>query len=436
MNIRGVAIVVFLVVTGGGLAMHFRQQNMVPPEYPNANKDESDHPVPPKSGPFAKFVVVGEPSYDFGVMEHLQTGTHEFKVRNDGKVPLKMVALPKDQTCSCTLGSLGKDGLKPGEETSVKLSWTIKSPNPVFQHSAKIRTDDPENLVTTFYVRGFVGNRLVLKPSNEVAVGALHEKEPTERKMILFSEVVEAFEVTKFDASNPLIVAKANPLTVEEINLAIKDPNEAKSRAAMLQMAEEAKKHVPPGGILSIPEPAQQQPPGDLTGKSPEPKCGYELHITFHPGFPIGKMRESMLIHTNIPNSAPVHVSFTGSRSGPVQILGTAGILWSPEESVVRLGRFPAKAGKKAKLVVLIKKSEQELEITEAKLDPPLLKYEFRKDESFNAPVLNKYELVLEVPAGGSPLSLGGGQRTGTVVLQTNHPEAKTIRFDLEFTSF
>jgi hypothetical protein len=76
------------------------------------------------------------------------------------------------------------------------------------------------------------------------------------------------------------------------------------------------------------------------------------------------------------------------------------------------------------------------LELTEAKLDPPQLKYEFLKDEKFNAPGRSKYELTIEVPAGGVPLSLGGGERAGTVVLQTNHPEAKTIKFDLEFTSF
>ena len=183
----------------------------------------------------------------------------------------------------------------------------------------------------------------------------------------------------------------------------------------------------------------------DLAGKTPAAKCGYEVKVVFQPGFSIGKVREALLIHTNIPFGMsadapigpPMQVSFTGTRSGPVQILSsTVGTLWSPEESVFRLGRFSAKEGRKAKLILFIKKSDQELEITEAKLDPPQLKYEFRKDENFNAPGRSKYELVVEVPAGGVPLSLGGGERAGSVVLQTNHPDAKTIKFDLEFTSF
>ena len=195
MNIRAIAIVVFLVLTGGGLAVHFRQQSVKEHDSSQKPVDASDFPVPPKSGPYGKFVVVGEAVHNFGVMEHMQKGEHEFKIRNDGQAPLKLVALARDQTCSCTLGSLGQDGLKPGEETNVKLSWTIKFPNTNFEHSAKIRTDDPENPVTTFRVRGLVGKRLVLKPSQAVILGTLSEKEPTERTMLLYSEVVDAFDI-------------------------------------------------------------------------------------------------------------------------------------------------------------------------------------------------------------------------------------------------
>lgn len=442
MNIRAVAIVVFLLLTSGGLAVHFRQKSVTEHDPDHKSADVSDIPVPPKSGPYGKFVVVGEAVHNFGVMEHMQKGEHEFKIRNDGQGPIKMVALARDQTCQCTLGTLGQDGLKPGEETSVKLSWTIKNPAAVFEHSAKIRTDDPENPVTTFRVRGLVGKRLMVKPSNEINLGALSEKQPTERIILLFSQIVDAFEITKFEPSNPLIVVTSTPLTAEQLKLATYDPAVEESRAMMAKMATEGPK---PPAIPGSTESAHDHPSvDDLSGKIPDAKCGYELKVTFQPGFSIGKVRESLLIYTNIPTgpqadapvAPPFSVSFMGTRSGPVQILGTPGIGWSPEDSILRMGRFPAKTGKKAKLVVFVKKMEQELEITEAKLDPPQLKYEFHKDEKFNAPGRNKYEIIVEVPADGVPLSLGGGERAGSVVLQTNHPEAKTIKFDLEFTSF
>lgn len=445
MKIRAVVIVVLLVLTSGSLAVYFRQQSVEIANQTPKKTDDSDIPVPPKSGPFGKFVVVGEPSYNFGVMELTQKGEHAFKVRNDGQAPLKMVALARDQTCSCTLGSLDKDGLQPGEETNVKLSWTIKFPSKVFQHSAKIRTDDPDNPVTTFFVRGFVGSRLVVKPSEEVSVGLISEKEPTERKMFLFSEVVEAFEITKFETSNPLIEVTATPMTADELKLATQDPKAEEARVMAEKMEAESRKNAPQAGPPESPTPAPEHSHDDLSGKAPDYKCGYELKVVLKPGFPIGKLRESILIHTNVPSgsdadapvSQPLRVFITGSRSGPVQIRsGTNGIVWSPEESVLRLGRFPAREGKKAKLVVFVKKVEQDLEITDAKLDPPLLKYEFHKDELFKGTGMSRYEIILEVPATGVPLSLGGGDRSGSVILQTNHPDAKTIKFDLEFTSF
>ncbi len=445
MNIRAVAVVVFLVLTGGGLAVHFRQQSVTDHDPSLKLANASDIPVPPKSGPYGKFVVVGEAVHNFGVMEHMQEGQHEFKIRNDGQAPIKMVALTRDQTCQCTLGSLGQDGLKPGEETVVKLTWTIKNPSTLFEHSAKIRTDDPENPVTTFRVRGLVGKRLLIKPSNEINLGSLSEKQPTERTLVVYSQIVDAFEITKLEPSNPLIVTTVTPMTAEQLKLATIDPQAEESRAMMAKMEADSPKPEEKPGSKSNVELPHVPPADDLAGKSPDPKCGYELKVTFQPGFSIGKVRETLQIHTNIPfgkqTDAPVgpsmQVTFTGTRSGPVQIFSaTVGTLWSPEESIFRLGRFSAKEGRKGKLIVLIKKSDQELEITEAKLDPPQLKYEFRKDEKFNGPGRNKYEIIVEVPAGGVPLSLGGGERSGSVILQTNHPEAKIIKFDLEFTSF
>lgn len=455
MQIRVAAIVVFLVLTGGGLAMHFRQQTVTEHDPDAKPADVSDIPVPPKSGPYGQFVVVGDTVHNFGVMEHMQSGSHEFKVRNDGQAPLKMVALKKDQTCQCTLGSLGQDGLKPGEETVVKLSWTIKNPSTLFEHSAAIRTDDPKNPITTFRVRGLVGKRLAVKPSNEINLGTLSEKDPTERSVFVYSETVDAFKITKFEPTNPkLIIVAATPMTAEQLKLASHDPEAEHTREMLEKLTAE-----PPNGGKDpgSTDPAHEHPPvNDLIGKTPEARCGYELKVTFHPGFSVGQVREGLLVYTDIPKAAkgddhvhegaPVEASadplmnigiaFTGNRSGPIQILAAPGALWSAEHSILSLGRFPAKVGAKAKLLAFVKKSDQEMVITEATMDPPHLKYEFRKDENFVAPGRDKYEIVIEVPAGGLPLSLGGGDRAGTVTLQTNHPEAKTIKFDLHFTSF
>ena len=105
------------------------------------SQPEQPIPVPSKTGPQPK-AVTDETEYDFGVMKQGSKGRHVFVIRNEGKAPLEMVALKKDMTCQCTVGELGKEGLRPGESTDVTLSWTIKSPNPNYQHHAIVRTND------------------------------------------------------------------------------------------------------------------------------------------------------------------------------------------------------------------------------------------------------------------------------------------------------
>ena len=69
MIVRVVSLVVFLVVVAGALLVHFRQQSMVPSEksrFEAANTD--DIPRPPEKGPYAKAVVDGVLTHDFGTM--------------------------------------------------------------------------------------------------------------------------------------------------------------------------------------------------------------------------------------------------------------------------------------------------------------------------------------------------------------------------------
>lgn len=437
MNIRAIAVVVFLVVTSGGLLVHFRQQSLTEGAKPPV---ESGIPVPPKSGPFGKFVVEGETVHDFGVMELGQKGTHEFKIRNDGPGPLKLVARKEDHTCQCTLGTLARDGLQPGEETTVTMEWEIKNPSPQFEHSAKIRTDDPANPVTTFRVRGIVGKRLSLSSGSQMMLGTLPENKVTERLLTLHSETADAFEITKLEASTPLISATSRPLSKEELKQIGSSPSPEAERRLMeetskIKHMEEAKKKAEQAGHKHD-GPAEAEAPPELpSSKSPEIRSGHELKVTFQPGFAIGKFRESLSIETSIPDTPPMVVMFEGNRAGPVQILGTPGISWSPEDSLLRLGRFPAKEGKKARLLVFIKKSEEPWEVTGSKITPSFLKYELIKDDKFKGAGRDRFDLMLEVPAGQAPLSLSG-EDTGSLILETNHPEAKTIKIALDFTSF
>lgn len=442
MNFRAIAIVVFLIAVSAGLLAHFRQQSVT---VATTTKPTTDGiPVPPPTGPYGKAVVVGEPTYNFGVMEQGQSGSHEFKLRNDGPGPLKMVARKEDHTCQCTLGSLGTDGLKPGEETTVTLNWEIKKIATTFDHAAKIRTDDPDNPVIMFRVRGLVGRRLSIRTGTEILIGQLSESKVTERTFVVHSEIFDKFDITKLEPSSPAITATSRPLFGEELRDATRDPATLATEQAM----KEAQRTEAEEKLASGEKPSETSHKGhshnsytpetvkdDLAGKSAEVKSGHEVKVVFGSGLPIGKFRESLTIHTDLADTPPMIVMFEGSRAGPIEILGTPGVAWSPQEGRLNLPRFRAQEGKKVKLLVFVKKTETPWEITEAKVFPTFLKYELIKDDKFKGSGRDRYDLYLEIPAGEAPVSFSG-TNIGSLILNTNHPDAKVIRLDVDFISY
>lgn len=82
-----------------------------------------------------------------------------------------------------------------------------------------------------------------------------------------------------------------------------------------------------------------------------------------------------------------------------------------------------------------IKKSETPWEITEAKLSPSFMKFQLTKDENFKGAGRDRYDFLLEIPAGETPLSLSAGS-LGSIILNTTHPEAKLIQIEVDFTSY
>lgn len=433
MNVRVVALFVFLGIVGTGLSVHFRKQVVVETD-PRKNTD--DIPVPPKHGPFAKAVVTGEPLFDFGVMEQGQKGEHQFLIRNEGEAPLQLVARMDDHSCQCTVGSLGKNGLKPGEETTVTLKWEIKSPATQFQHHARVRTDDPNNATITFRVRGMVGNRLVLKPGTDIPVGTLNEGRTTDRTLSLYSEIVDAFKIEKIESSSPLVTVEPQAISAEELGNVTKDPQAEQRRKEEASMKEKLARSKTASSPTDPDTHAGHDHSEDdgFSGKTLEARSGYSLKVLFQPSFPVGTFRESITIHTDLESQQPVTVSFSGNRAGSLQVIVTGNAGWSPSEGVLVLRRFPAAEGKKAKALVFMSKFDQELEVIGDEVDPPTLKYTFKKNPNFKAAGREQYDLEVEVPPG-KPMSYTDLNR-GKLLLKTNHPEMKALKFGLDFTSY
>ncbi len=120
-----------------------------------------------------KLELVDDPSFDFGIMSPDSEGEHLFRVKNVGTGPLRLRL--GASSCKCTLGDLDKESLAPGEETEIKLSWTVKAGLTEFSQSAEVITNDPDAVVIRLAITGEVAKEIDMVPETwtfgEVATG-------------------------------------------------------------------------------------------------------------------------------------------------------------------------------------------------------------------------------------------------------------------------
>ncbi|KAA1262339.1 hypothetical protein LF1_49030 [Rubripirellula obstinata] len=128
-------------------------------------------------GLYGSVQLIGESRFDFGVMAPGAEGEHLFKVKNVGQKELNLRI--GASTCKCTVGDLDKSSLQPGEETDVKLSWTVKQGVREFSQSAQLITTDPKSPAVTLEIIGKVVGDFEYVPDvwtfNEVATGEYFE---------------------------------------------------------------------------------------------------------------------------------------------------------------------------------------------------------------------------------------------------------------------
>ncbi len=171
----------------------------------------------PKDRP--KVDLIDEPNHDFGLMAPDTEGEHLFRIKNVGSGDLRLRL--GASTCKCTLGDLDKELLAPGEETEIKLTWTVKAGLTAFSQSAEVLTNDPDSVVIRLAITGKVAKEIDLVPESwtfgEVATG-----EPIEVTGKVYSFLDTDIELTDLmftkEEMNDLSEFEVEPFQPSEAN--------------------------------------------------------------------------------------------------------------------------------------------------------------------------------------------------------------------------
>ena len=377
--------------------------------------DSSSLPSPSKSGPHPKAVLVGGGEYDFGIMEQGQESQHVFVIRNDGEAPLRLAANYQGaNTCECTVGSLERDLIEPGETVNVTVSWGIKKPVVGFAHSARIRTNDPDHVTIPLLIKGVIGRRAVIRPSTTWTLGQLDSDGTVDVDLTLHSEISDQFKLLKIENPSGRIVTKTQPLDAEELKA-----------LGAADTASPAAKEKMDKAITRLKAGSQR----------PLPKSGYKITATVDSSkFTSGPFLETLTFHTDLSEDHEISFHIRGSRSGMIEFMRTSGNEWDSKNLVLRLGTFAAAKGKSVRIPMLVKDVTGDGKIQIKSVKPKFLEIKFERDTEFPAKKNRRYWMTMTVPKGQPSIVLTA-RRYGEVILEFDGDTKRTMRFFVGFVS-
>lgn len=113
----------------------------------------------------AQVIEVSPRSFDFGDMKQQQTRTTSVTVTNKGAGLLRIENVDAD--CGCTVPTLAKNSLGPGESTEIVIEFSSKKFNGKVHKSVQIHTNDPLNPVVDVMITAFVHTPLIIDPASQ-----------------------------------------------------------------------------------------------------------------------------------------------------------------------------------------------------------------------------------------------------------------------------
>lgn len=320
--------------------------------------------------------VIPEDSYDFGRMALGQRGTHDYVIRNEGTVALK---LAKGRAmCKCTLANLNNAELAPGEETTIKLEYEPKSTGP-FSQNAVIWTSDPDKPEIQLAVSGEMFNEVIISPSEGWNLGTLSKNEAPFDGFVV-SQIHKDLEILEWNSSSDLVKVQVERMDVVDVPI-------------------------------------------------PDCKSAYRVTGTVTPPESAGPIREQIILKTNQEGEfAEIKLGIAATRLGPITIVGPG---WYGEKSIFNLERVDAHKGKTSRYSISLEGNYDDLQLTSVESSPAGVEATLTKVKASDS--LSRYTLTLRVP----PDTIRPGSWTlpgspGTLTLKTNHPSLAELQFSLQ----
>jgi hypothetical protein len=330
-----------------------------------------------------KAVVVDGERYNFGTVDRNQKLSHEFVLRNEGKAPLSV--LRGKTSCTCITSELPDNQLLPGEETRIRLEWSVKGAESPFEQSAQFSTNDPNRPVLHFLIYGSVVDTVRAEPG-DLPLGEISASEGRETGVKLYTQRAEQLEIEKVEFSQPEL-AEYFDVTFQPI-------------------------------------------PADELPQSPATANGLAMRIVIKPGLQIGPLDQTIQVFTNL-QPEPLKISIHGRVTGDIRIAGQGAAV---DRLLVALPDISARQGLKHTVFVILKGSHREEAALRIDSTEPATELRATLGEPIhdNSRVV-RIPLTLEIPPGTTPVSRVSQGSYAKVHLRSKHPQFQEFTIEVRY---
>lgn len=321
-------------------------------------------------------VRVPETHFDFGTMDPLTMGRHEFVIFNDGSAPLKLRAGPT--TCKCAISGLADNEVAPGGSTTATLEWN-SGRELFYSHAGTIFTNDPAKESIELRISGQV-RRLVGCDVPEIVLDSLEPGKAAEVERLIYSEV--------FDQ-----------LAIEDVTC----------------------------GVAGFKWEARQ-PPGAFAGLQGATAC-QKLRLTIPANFSAKTIHDTIRVAVRAKEeSASLHhldLSLRATKLRSLAFYGSA----IDEQGVISLGSTAPGEGKRIRLLAKVRDVDLRLENPRVTAWPHFLKAELVPHADGHA---GNYSLTVELPDDVPPCVYQSNP-IGRIVIDTGHPRIGSVELPVAF---
>ncbi|MBN2474379.1 MAG: DUF1573 domain-containing protein [Pirellulales bacterium] len=386
--------VAFGVATGMGTAL-LRVQN--PPWNGSPEGSATEPPLPdlPASGDPLPKLVVEQPKHDFGYMDVDDEGSHQFVFNNEGAG--RLVLSRGVTSCNCTVAEFGTPGsladevsVLPERSTTITVRWRADGKVGPYYQTATIHTNDPKHRKVELVIVGEITEALKAIPP-VVGLGEISTTETVTRQVPVYCYLdTPSLEILGHTWSRKGI---ADHFEVSFLPL-----------------------------------------PSDQLQEEPDAKSGCLLELTVKPGLPLGAIRQTILLRTNVESASALAVPIEGTVGRDVTIVGRG---WDQDRGMLTIGSVRSGEGAQWKLFLIARgPHHKEIAFKPGTASPDLLQVELGQSSELpngkatQTPVL--ITIPKESPRGNYLFGSEQGQ-IGQIVIQTTYPESPELRILVSF---